>query len=254
MSSCTWKCRKPKKSVTFHILTLFPQTFQSVFAQSIIKRAQDKKIVKINFINPHDFAIDKHKTVDNKPYGGGAGMVMKVDILVKALESIKPEPYTILLSASGKKYTQSYAAKLTKKTAIAIICGHYEGVDARVEKYVDEVISIGDFVLTGGEIAAMAIIDSVTRLIPGVISEGSTNSESFSTSNVIAIPNGVREKQSQTLLEYPQFTRPEDFRGIKVPKVLLSGNHKQIEKWRSEQSLKRTKKFRPDLLRSKSKP
>ena len=160
----------------FHIITLFPEVFQGTFGSSIIKRAQEKKLVKIHFINPRDFATDKHKTVDDKPYSGGGGMIMKVDVIVKALESIPffekkqdHTPYSILLSASGKKYDQRKAQSFAKKKNIAIICGHYEGVDARVEKYVNEVISIGDFVLTGGEIATLAIIDSVTRLIPGVI-------------------------------------------------------------------------------------
>lgn len=227
--------------MTFHIITLFPETFESVFSQSIIKRAIAKKIIKINFINPRDFATDKHKSVDDKPYGGGKGMVLRTDILVKALESIKTRPHIILLSASGKKYTQKNAQRLTRKREIALICGHYEGVDARVEKYVDEVITIGDFVTTGGEIPAMAIVDSVTRLIPGAITEGSAESESFSE---------VRSSQFivHSSLEHPQYTRPEDFRGQKVPKVLLSGNHKKIEQWRQKESIKRTKKFRPDLF------
>lgn len=155
-------------------------------------------------------------------------MVMKAEPLVKALESIKPKPHIILLSASGKTYKQSAAYKLRAKTNIALICGHYEGVDTRVEKYVDEVLSIGDYVLTGGEIPAMAIIDSVTRLLPGVINKDSLSTESFSGSSN---------------LEAPQYTRPDDFRGAKVPKVLLSGNHEEIKKWRAEQSAKRTKKY-----------
>lgn len=218
--------------MTFHIITLFPEIFESAFSTSIIKRAQAKKIVKINFINPRDFAKDKHKSVDDKPYGGGRGMVMRTDILVKALESIKPRPYTILLSASGKKYNQKKTRDFAKKKSLAIICGHYEGIDARVEKFVDDVISTGDFVMTGGEIAAMAIVDSVTRLIPGSIHKDSPKKESFSDS----------------LLEYPQYTRPENFRGQRVPQVLLSGNHKQIENWRQKEAKKRTKKFRPELL------
>lgn len=227
--------------MTATIITLFPQIFQGAFESSIIKRAIDKKKLKINFVNPRDFATDRHKSVDDNPYGGGKGMVLRVDILVKAIESIKPKGYTILLSASGKKYTQSHAAKLAKMPNIILVCGHYEGIDARVEKFVDDVISIGDFVLTGGEIAAMAIIDSVTRLIPGVITEGSTEFESFSK------PSTVNSKLS-TVLEHPQYTRPEVFRNLKVPQVLLSGNHKQIEKWRDQEAIKRTKKYRPDLL------
>ncbi|MBI3282978.1 tRNA (guanosine(37)-N1)-methyltransferase TrmD [Candidatus Curtissbacteria bacterium] len=227
--------------MTFTIITLFPETFQSVFSESILKRAINKRLVKINFVNPRDFALDRHKSVDDKPYGGGKGMVMRVDILACALESIKPKPHTILLSASGHKYTQNYAAKLAKLPNIAVICGHYEGIDARVEQFAREVISIGDFVLTGGEIAAMAIVDSVTRLIPGAIAAGSIETESFSQSTNYQLP-------TTSLLEYPQYTRPLEFRGLKVPQVLLAGNHQDIEKWRREQALKRTKKFRPDLL------
>ena len=221
--------------MVFEIITLFPEVFESVFQKSIIGRAIDKKLIKVNFISPRDFTHDRHKTVDDKPYGGGRGMVMRVDILTAALESIKPKPYSILLSPSGKKYTQKTATGLSTKSSVALICGHYEGVDARLDKFVDEVISIGDFVLTGGEIAAMALVDSVTRLIPGVISEGSTETESFSP--------------TASLLEYPQYTRPKQFRGLKVPKVLLSGNHKEIAKWRQKEALKRTQKFRPDLLK-----
>ena len=169
-------------------------------------------------------------------------MVLKVDVVVNALESLEPKPYTILLSPTGKTYNQKIARILSKKKSLAIICGHYEGVDERVEKFVDEVISIGDFVLTGGEIPAMAIIDSVTRLIPGVIKKESLSSESFSSNGKGEMENG------KSTLEYPQFTRPEKFRNLKVPKVLLSGNHKEIEKWRKEESIKKTEKIRPDLL------
>ena len=220
--------------MTFHILTLFAEMFEGVFSQSILKRARDLKKLSVEIVNIRNFTDDKHKTVDDKPYGGGKGMVMKVDVLVKALESIKGKPYSILLSASGEKYTQKSARILSKKSQIALICGHYEGIDARVEKFVDKTYSIGDFVLTGGEIAAMAIVDSTTRLISKVINPESLESESFANKN--------------TLLEYPQYTKPEDFRGQKVPKILLSGNHNQIEKWRKIQALRRTRKNRPDLL------
>lgn len=219
--------------MVFHILSLFPEVFQSPFASSITKRALNKKIIKINILNIRDFAINKHKTVDDKPYGGGKGMIMKVDILTKALESIKPKPYTILLSASGEKFNQMKAKAYSRKKSLALICGHYEGVDARFEHFVDETISIGDFVLSGGEISTMAVVDSVTRLIPGVIHPDSLQLESFS--------------ELSTLLEFPQYTRPEKFRGLKVPQVLLSGDHQKIENWRKIQALKRTKKFRPDL-------
>jgi len=220
--------------VTFHILTLFAEMFEGVFSQSILKRAQDLKKIKIEIINIRDFAGDKHKTVDDKPYGGGRGMIMKVDVLVKALESIGGKPYRILLSASGEKYTQKSARILSKKSQIVLICGHYEGTDARTEKFVDKTYSIGDFILTGGEIGAMAIVDSTTRLIPKVIHPESLESESFAA--------------KKNLLEYPQYTKPEEFRGQKVPKILLSGNHREIEKWRKIQALRRTKKNRPDLL------
>jgi len=231
--------------MVFNIITLFPQAFESTTKYSIIKRAIGQKLIKINFINPRDFAKDAHKTVDDKPFGGGRGMVMKVDIMTKAIESINKKSYKILLSASGKKYNQSEAQKLAKKKNITLICGHYEGIDARVEKFVDETLSIGDYILTGGEIAAMVIIDSVSRLIPGVIKKESTDFESFSPSTINDLPF--------TLLEYPQYTRPEAFRGLRVPKILLLGNHQKIAEWRDEQSQKLTKKLRPDLLRKASK-
>ena len=219
--------------MTFYVLTLFPQTFSSPFTQSIIKRAVDNKIIKIKTINIRDFAQGKHKTVDDRPYGGGKGMILKVDVVARALESIKPKPYSILLSASGKKYNQRKARKYSKKKSLAIICGHYEGVDARVEQFVDEVISIGDYILTGGEIASMAIIDSTARLLPKVINPDSLKTESFTRDST---------------LEYPQYTRPQNFRNLKVPKTLLKGNHQQIKLWREKETKKRLVKFRPDFL------
>lgn len=213
--------------MVFYIITLFPEIFAPL-ESSIIKRAQKASVVKIKYVNPRDFTNDNYHTVDDKPYGGGAGMVIKVEPIVKAIEAIKGKPYKILLSASGKTYNQKSAKKLSTKKEIVLICGHYEGVDARVEKYVDEVISIGDYVLTGGEIAAMAIVDSITRLLPGAIKPGSLQNESFDDNQ----------------LEYPQYTRPEDFRTHKVPKILLSGNHKEIEDWRKKESTRRTKKFK----------
>ncbi|MDO8486928.1 MAG: tRNA (guanosine(37)-N1)-methyltransferase TrmD [Candidatus Curtissbacteria bacterium] len=209
--------------MNFYIITLFPEAFDSIFASSILKRAQETKKITIKFINPRNFARNKYKTVDDKPYGGGAGMVMKVDTILDALESISPKPHTILLSAGGKRYNQKMALKLSKKKGLAIICGHYEGTDARVEKYVNETVSIGDYVLTGGEIPAAVVVDSVVRLIPGVINKASLETESFS---------------KEGFIEYPQYTRPEDFRGQKVPKILLSGNHKGIENWRQKHSKK----------------
>lgn len=227
--------------MNIHILTLFPKIFDSVFSKSIIKRAQKGKLVKFYIVDVRTFAQDAHKTVDDRPYGGGKGMVFKVDIVVRALESIKPKPHSILLSASGKKFDQAKAINLSQKKSLAIICGHYEGVDARVEKFVDEIVSIGDFVLTGGEIAAMAIVDSTARLIPGVIHPESLKSESFRLTT--QLPN------YPTTLEFPQYTRPENFRGCKVPKILISGNHQEIENWRKREALKRTRQFRPDLLK-----
>ena len=226
-----------------YILTLFPEMFSGVFQKSILKRALDKKLLEINLINIRDFATNRHKTVDDTPYGGGRGMILKVDIVIKALESIKPKPYSILLSAGGKKFNQHMAKQFSGKNSLALICGHYEGVDVRVEKFVDTVITVGDFVLTGGEIAAMAIVDSTTRLIPGVIHPDSLKTESF-TRSINHQPSTIN------LLEYPQYTKPTDFRGLKVPKVLISGNHQQIEKWRKEASQKVTRKYRKDLLLS----
>lgn len=215
------------------ILTLFPEIFEGTFTKSIIKRATDKKLLSIEFVNIRDFGLQKHKIVDDKPYGGGEGMVMMIEPIAKALATIKPKPYTVLLSPNGGKYSQKTARKLSKKKNIALICGHYEGIDARTEELVDNVISIGDFILTGGEIAAMVIVDSVTRLIPGSINPKSIVDESF----------------EKDLLEYPQYTRPEVYNNKKVPQILLSGNHAKIAKWRQKQSLTRTKKYRPDLLK-----
>ncbi|MBI2594526.1 tRNA (guanosine(37)-N1)-methyltransferase TrmD [Candidatus Curtissbacteria bacterium] len=228
--------------MTIYILTLFPQIFTQVFTESIIKGAQEKKLLEIKIINIRDFAQDKHKTVDDRPYGGGEGMVLKVDVVVSALKSIRPRPYTILLSASGEKFSQTLAQTFSKKKNLALVCGHYEGVDARVEQFVDKVISIGDFVLTGGEIAAMVVADAVIRLIPRVIKKESLESESFSQPSTF-------DSRFSTLLEHPQYTRPEQFRGLKVPKILLLGNHRKIADWRIKQAIERTKKYRPDLLK-----
>lgn len=218
--------------MTVHILTLFPEIFESVFSKSIVARAIDKKLLSVKLINVRDWGLGRRKTVDDKPYGGGKGMIMMAEPILAALDSIKPKPYTILLCASGKMFKQQTASFLAKKKSLALICGHYEGVDARVEKYVNEIITIGDFILTGGEIPAMAIVDSIARLIPGSINPKSPVDESF-----------VKGQ-----LEYPQYTKPRVFNGLKVPQVLLLGNHSQITAWRKKQAIKRTKKFRPDLL------
>lgn len=222
------------------IITLFPQVFDPILNTSILKRAQQKGKVKFELINLRDFGEGKHQIVDDRPYGGGAGMVLRADILAKALTKITDRQKLskiILTSAAGKPYRQARAREFSKLDHLIIVCGHYEGIDQRfIEKFVDEEISIGDYVLTGGEIPAMVIADSIVRLIPGVLEKPeATQNESF----------------SEGLLEYPQYTRPEVFEGQKVPKVLLSGNHKEIAEWRQKKSLEKTRKVRPDLLTQK---
>jgi tRNA (guanine37-N1)-methyltransferase len=216
------------------ILTLFPQMFGGPFDYSIVKRAKEKGLVEINLVDVRDFGQGRHKTVDDKPYGGGVGMILKVDVLSQAIKATldpklkKNEQKVILLTASGKTYKQEAAKSFSRLEHLILICGHYEGIDERISKYIDEELSVGDYVLTGGEIPAMIVTDSVTRLLPGAIAKGATESESF----------------SEDLLEYPQYTRPEIFEGEKVPSVLLSGNHGEIEKWKKEESLRKTKKIR----------
>lgn len=241
--------------MVFHIITIFPKIFDSYFGESIIKRAQNKGLIKIKIHNLRDYTADKHKTVDDTPYGGGAGMVMKVEPIHKCSKAIKSkfvqssaflpptsrrgssEPSfvrTILFSAKGKRYTQADAKRLAKYDNIIMICGRYEGVDERVAKYLaDEEISIGDYVLTGGEIPAMAVTDSIIRLIPGALGNAeSPKEESFSQKNY---------------LEYPQYTKPAEFIKWKVPKVLLSGNHKEIEAWREKNSKLKAQNAKPQL-------
>ena len=222
----------------FNVLTLFPEMFMSL-QESIIGKATEKGIIDINLINIRDFSKNKHKKVDDTPYGGGAGMVMMPDVVYDAYNSIiakskcNEKIRTIYMSPQGKKLDQKKVEELSKEKQIIILCGHYEGIDQRViDEIVDEEISIGDYVLTGGELPAMVLIDSVSRYVQGVLKEDSTKEESF----------------SQGLLEYPQYTRPEIFNGKQVPEVLLTGHHKNIEKWRREQSLIRTLERRPDLL------
>lgn len=218
------------------IITLFPEVFDPILNSSILKRAQAKGKIEFELINLRDFGEGRHKVVDGRPYGGGVGMVLRADILAKAISSIvNRKSLIVLMSASGKPYNQKRARELSKLNHLIVVCGHYEGVDQRfIDKYVDEEISIGDCVLTGGEIPAMVIVDSIVRLIPGVLEKPeATENESF----------------SENLLEGPQYTRPEEFEDQKVPDVLLSGNHAEIEKWRKEKSLEKTKKVRPDLLK-----
>ncbi|PJE67240.1 tRNA (guanosine(37)-N1)-methyltransferase TrmD [Candidatus Shapirobacteria bacterium CG10_big_fil_rev_8_21_14_0_10_40_9] len=224
------------------ILTLFPEMFKGPFEESIVKRAQKKGLVEIKIHNLRDWAKDRRGTVDDKPYGGGVGMVMRVDIIDRAL-STTGKSKTILLSPQGKVFNQKKASELAKLERLILICGHYEGVDQRVSDYlVDEEISIGDYVLTGGELPTMVLVDSVVRLVPGVLEKPeATEFESFS--------NYTLDAKRYTLLEAPQYTRPENYKGWKVPEILLSGDHKKIAQWRKEKSLEKTKKLRPDLLR-----
>lgn len=218
----------------FDVLTLFPEMFDCL-KQSIIGRATEKELIDINLVNIRDFSKNKHKKVDDTPYGGGSGMVMMPDVVYRAFQSVESEKAKVIyMSPQGKTLDQKKVEDLAKQEHLIILCGHYEGIDQRVlDKIVDEEISIGDYVLTGGEIPAMVLIDSVSRYVKGVLNEDSVKEESFS--------NG--------LLEYPQYTRPEVFEGDKVPEILLSGNHQNIEKWRREKSFEITKKKRPDLLK-----
>ena len=217
----------------FDVLTLFPEMFEPL-KQSIIKRASEKKLIDINLVNIRDFSEDKHNKVDDTPYGGGAGMLMKADVVDRAYNSVKSENAKVIyLTPQGKTLNQKVVKDLSKQEHLILLCGHYEGIDQRVlDKIVDEEISIGDYVLTGGELPAMVLIDSVSRYVEGVLSNESTEEESFS--------NG--------LLEYPQYTRPEVFDNVKVPDVLISGHHENIRKWRRERSLENTFKKRPEML------
>jgi tRNA (guanine37-N1)-methyltransferase len=225
------------------IITIFPKMFAAVLNESIIKRAQHKGKVKICIHDLRDYTRNKHKKVDDRPFGGGSGMVMTPDPIFNAVEEIKSQPTShnpqvILLCPQGKRLNQKIALKFAKFRHLILICGHYEGIDERVRKYlVNEEISIGDYILTGGELPAMVLVDSVVRLLPGVLGDkNSLNFESF----------------KGNLLEYPQYTRPATFKGKAVPEVLLSGDHQRIEIWRKKEALKRTKERRPDLLHRKS--
>jgi len=219
------------------ILTLFPNMFSSPLRESILGRAVEKGLLLIQTINIRDFALDKHQVVDDAPYGGGQGMVMKVEPIARAIESVKaqnPSARIIYLTPQGKPFDQDLARRLSGQSHLILLCGRYEGVDERVrELFIDEEISIGDYVLTGGELAAMVLIDAVSRFIPGVLgSDRSAEEDSFFNS----------------LLEYPQYTRPVEFKGCRVPEVLLSGNHSAISLWRKREAIRRTSLRRPDLL------
>lgn len=215
------------------ILTLFPEMFESYLSNSIIKRAISKNLVEFELVNIRDFTIDKNHRVDNYPTGGGAGLIMQCQPVLDSLKSVRKDNSKVLLtSPRGQTFNQQKAIDLSKEEHLIFICGHYEGIDERVNKHVDELISLGDFILTGGEVAVMTISDAIIRLIDGVISNESTNEESFN--------NG--------LLEYPQYTFPYDYEGDVIPDILFSGNHEAIAKWRLKESFKLTKKYRPDLF------
>jgi tRNA (guanine37-N1)-methyltransferase len=228
--------------VLIDIITLFPGMFESVLGESILKRAQAKGLLRIKIHNLRDWTSDSHRTADDKPFGGGPGMVMKVEPVYRALKEVglrvksselRGKSRTILLTPQGKRLEQKEVKRITKYKRLILVCGHYEGVDERIRDLVDEEISIGDYILTCGELPAMVLIDAAARLIPGVLGHGgSTACESF----------------EDGLLEYPQYTRPAEYMGMKVPEVILSGDHKKIEKWRKSESLKRTVRRRPDLV------
>ncbi len=222
------------------VVTLFPEMFESVLSASVLGKARSAGLLSVNFVNPRDFASDKHLSVDDKPYGGGPGMVMKCDTLLAAIDSIgaQSEGHRILLSPVGKSFSHNRAQELAKEEHLIFVCGRYEGVDQRVvDLGIDESLSIGDYVLTGGELGAMVVIDAVARFLPGVLGHADSASE---------------ESFAGGLLEYPQYTRPAEFRGESVPEILLSGHHKKIAAWRHEQSLQRTAEHRPDLLAQQS--
>ena len=229
--------------LTIHVLTIFPDIFESFLKYGIIRRALEKGLLKVNLINIRDSAENRHGTVDDTPYGGGAGMVMKPDILAKSLKSAlaqceKKHPEVILLTPQGKKFDQSQANRLSISDELILVCGRYRGVDERFrELYVTDELSIGDYVLSGGETAAMVVIDAVARLIPGVLND---------------FESGIEDSFQENYLDCPWYTRPKVFGGIQVPDVLLSGDHKKIKKWRREQSHKRTVKRRPDLINAKN--
>jgi tRNA (guanine37-N1)-methyltransferase len=219
-----------------HVLTCFPEIFTSPLQESILKRAQEKDLVRVEMHDLRQFTTDRHRTTDDAPYGGGPGMIMKAEPLVHGLEQLRaeaPDLFTILTCPQGHLFTQRRARELACKDALLFICGRYGGVDDRVRVYVDEEISIGDYVLTGGELATLVMMDAIIRLRPGVLgNEASVQDDSF----------------VEALLDAPQYTRPQEFRGHSVPEVLLSGNHQQIRRWRRREALRRTFQRRPDLL------
>ncbi len=227
----------------FHVVTLFPEMFEGALSSSIIGRARQREIINIDFVNPRDFARDKHRSVDAPPYGGGPGMVMMAPPLARAIDTIdkryppSERPYTVLMSPQGQPMSHQIAQELSSRSTITLVCGHYEGVDERfIVECVDAEISIGDFVMTGGEIPAMAIIDAVSRLIPGTLGDAESASEDSFTD------------AQHGMLEGPVYTRPVEFRGHRVPEVLLTGNHHEVERYRRMKSAERTLARRPDLM------
>ena len=220
----------------FDVITIFPRMFESPLSESILKRAQDEGLLEVILHDLREYALDKHRKVDDYPFGGGVGLIMNVEPIVRAVESIKknrPGAHTILLSPAGRSFNQKMAWELSRKENLIFVCGRYEGVDERVLNFVDDSISVGDYVMAGGEIPAMTLIETVSRLIPGVVGdENSILEESF----------------EENRLEHPQYTKPRDFRGLKVPDVLLSGHHKKIQDWQFKEALKKTSIVRPDLL------
>lgn len=219
--------------------------FVGPFDHSILKRAQEKKLLEVEFINIRDFGIGKHKTVDDTSYGGGVGMVMRVDVVADAISNAKCKILNdkcnekiILMDPRGETFSQKKAKEFAKIDHLILVCGHYEGIDERILQFVDETISIGDYVLTGGELPSMVIVDTVTRLLPGAITDNATDTETFS----------LHTEEGDTLLEHPHYTRPQTYQGMDVPEVLLSGNHADIEDWREKQAKEITKNKRPDLL------
>jgi tRNA (guanine37-N1)-methyltransferase len=229
--------------VIFHVLTIFPEFFEGPFAYGVVKRARDAGLVEIRFHNLRDWTSDRHKTVDDRPFGGGEGMVLKPEPVFEAVESIwgerRPDQKVVLLSAQGRLFDQGVANRLSRESGLLLICGRYEGVDERVAAHlVDDEISIGNYVLSGGELAAAVLIDAVARLLPGVLgNESSAAFESFQDTG-----------HGEGLLDCPHWTRPADFRGWKAPEVLLSGNHQEIRRFRRDSALEKTARLRPDLL------
>ena len=226
------------KTRRFDIITIFPGMFESPFGESILKRAQDESLLEITLHNLRDFTLDKHRKVDDYPFGGGVGLILGVDPIVRAIESVKKNRHvrTILLSPRGKPFNQKMAWEFSREENLIFVCGRYEGVDERVLNFVDDVVSVGDYVMAGGEIPTMTLVESISRLIPGVVGdENSILDESF----------------EENRLEHPQYTKPREFRGLKVPGILLSGHHKKIQDWKFKESLKKTAAVRPDLLRKK---